>query len=45
MHRIGMGCPAAMMTNLFVHSTYVNSGDTEMIIVDAHCRDDFSAEL
>ena len=35
-----MGCPAAMIAQLFVHSTHVNSGGRETTSVDVHCSAD-----
>ena len=38
-----MGCPAAMIAYLFVHSTHVNSGRRETTSVDMNCSVDSSA--
>ncbi len=40
---MGMSCPAAMIANLFVHSTHVNSGGRDTTSVDVQCSVDSSA--
>ena len=42
-HRVGIGCPAAMIANLFVHLTHVNSGGRDTTGVDVHCSVDSNA--